>query len=151
MSSRCTLIVVRMLRNKSIETLTIGRYYVFDIDDIFQPTFYLKRGGSSLDEFVEMLNLAHILQREQMALVLPFTSVGINQIELHAAELGTGTPVSRTLETILGSIAQPAIADTKCSVDEYLQIHIGHLTMDGCYLLNRQFTSEHYTTETDGA
>ena len=86
-----------------------------------------------------MLQLAHVFQRQQVALVFQYASVGIQQIELHATELRTLATISRTLKAILRSIAQSAIANTKCAMNEHLQLNIGNLTVNLGNLVDRQF------------
>ena len=80
--------------------------------------------------------------------MLQLATVGIEQVELHAAELGTGTTVGRTVKTVLRGIAQATIADTQGAMDKDLQRHVGHLGMDVRYLVDRQFTRQHSTAET---
>ena len=101
-----------MALDKSIEVLTICCDDILYIRCILQTTFYLERGGTCLDELVQMLALIQILQGEQMALLLKHLTIGIQQVELHAAELSTGSSVGRTTKAMLGCITKTTIADT---------------------------------------
>ena len=75
-------------------------------------------------------------------------AVGIHQIELHTAELGTLATIGRTAETIMRGIALSAVAHTKGSVNEDLQLDVGHRLMDGAYLVDGEFAGQHHAAET---
>ena len=98
---RGSAISLRMLGNDGIEALAIGRNDILDVGNVLQSALNLERTGTCLHQFLQMLQLAHVLQRQQVTLVFQFASVGIKQIELHAAELRTLATIGRTLEAIL--------------------------------------------------
>ena len=143
-----TTVLVGMTPYERIEALAIGRHHVLDVAHILQPAFYLERGGTCSNQFFQMVRQVQVLQRQQVTLVLQLTAVGIDEVELHAAELGTLATVGRATETVLGNIAQATVADTQGSVDKDLQLDVGNLLVNLGYLPGRQFTSQHDTAKT---
>ena len=105
------LIFIRVFGYKGIETLTVGCYYIFNINDILQTSLNLKRGGTCKYQFVQMFRLIEILKRKQMTLMFQLTTIGIKQIEFHTAELGTCPAIGRATKAMLGGIANATIAD----------------------------------------
>ena len=83
-----------------------------------------------------------------MALMLDFLAIGIHQVELEAAELGTFPTVGRTTETILRCIANTRITNAKGTVHEDFEFHIRHSLMDFSDFLDGKFTSQHSSMET---
>ena len=77
--------------------------------------------------------------------MLKDTVIGIDEVELHAAELSTLTTIGRTPEAILRGIAQTTVADTEGTVDENLQLDIGHGLVNGTYLVDRQLACQYHT------
>ena len=145
-----TLVLPGMLLDISVEQLAISRRHILHIRHILESALNLERYGTRLDEFAKMLALVHIFQREEIALGIKHLTIGIEQIELHTTELGTGTTVGAATKAILRGIAESAIADAEGAMDEDLQLGIGLLTMDLGYLLNRQLTCQHHTGKTQG-
>ena len=90
-----------MSLDESVELPAIGSNHVLHITDILQPPLNLKGGGARPDELLQMGALVHVLERQQMTLMLYLLSVGIQQVEPHTAELGAGTTVGRAPEAIL--------------------------------------------------
>ena len=88
-----------------VEQLTVGRSDVLHISHILQASFYLERHGTGFDELSQMGTEVEVFQREQVALMLQLTAVGIEQVELHPAELRTLTTVGRAAETVFRGIA----------------------------------------------
>ena len=86
-----------------------------------------------------------------MTVVLQHPTLGIQEVELHPAELRTLTTVRTPTETILRRIADTAIAHAEGTMHEHLELDIGHLLMDCPYLLNRELTGQYHTTKTVGA
>ena len=113
-------VLVGMLTDDGVEALTIGGRDVLHVRDILQATFDLKRGGTSLGQSQQVVALVHVLQREQITLVLNLTAVGILQGEAHPTELGALTTVGAPAETVLGGIADAGIADAQGAMDENL-------------------------------
>ena len=140
-----------MLGNDGVEALTVGCHDVLDIGDILEAPLNLERHGTRLDEFLEVGRLVQILQRQQMALVFQLTTIGIEEVELHAADLCTGTTIGRTAKAILRGIAQAAIADTEGTMNEDFQLYVRYFAVDGGNLFNRKLTRQDNTTETQRA
>ena len=151
MAERGSLVLVGMTGNDGIEALAVVGGHILHVVDALEPPLNLERHGAGLDELFEMVALVEVLQREQMALTLDDTAVGIDKVELHAAELGTLTAIGAAPETMLGGIAQTAIADAEGSVDKDLELYVGHLTMDFGYLGYRQLAGKHHTAKTQRA
>ena len=118
-----------------------------DIGDILEAPLNLEGHGTRLDEFLEVGRLVEVLQRQQVALVLEFVAIGIEEVELHAAHLCAGTTVGRTPKAVLRGIAESAIADAEGSMDEDLQFDVGNVAVDGGNLVDRQFACQDDTTE----
>ena len=136
-----------MTSNNSIQLLTIGCHHILHIGNILQASLYLKRDSTCLNEFFQVGRLVQVFQRQQMTLVLQLTTIGIEQIELHATDLCTGATIGRTAKAMLRGIAQTTIADTQGAMNKDLQLYIGYLTVNGCNLFDRQLTSQYHTTE----
>ena len=130
-----------------VQTLTVGGRHVLHVADVLQAPLNLERRGTGLNEPLQVVALVHVLQRQQVAVVLYHAAVGINQVELHAAELGARATVGRTAETVLRGIAQPTVTDAEGAMNKDLQLHVGHLTMNLPDLIDRQFTGQHHTAE----
>ncbi len=130
-SHRRPTIFVWIFCHDFIQFLTVGRNHILHIVDILEPSLYLERGGSRIGQFQQMVYLAEILEREEMALVLYLTVIGIHKVELHAAELGTFTTVGRTPKAFLRGIAHPRIADTEGTMHKHFQLYVTNLLMDG--------------------
>ena len=148
MSLGGTTVLTGMSGDKSVKPLAVCRHDILHIGDVLQPSFYLKRGGTSLYQFLQMVALVHVLQRQEMSLMRYLTTVGIQQVKLHPTELSTGTTVGRTSKTIFRGIANATVTDTQSTMHENLQFDIGHFPMDSRYFVNRQFTCQDDTLET---
>ena len=135
-ASGTAAILVWMATDDLVETLTIGRRDVLHIGDILQSALYLERSGTGLDQFLQMVALVHILQGEQVTVALHFPTLGIDQRELHPAELRTLATVGAASETMLGGVTDAGITDAQGPVDEDLQLDIRHLTMNLCNLVD---------------
>ena len=146
-SLRGSTILVGMARNESIEPLVVGSNDILDIRDILQAALNFERRGTGFDEFFQVVALVQVLERQQVALMLPFAAIGINQIELHAAYLGTLSAVGRASETILRGIALTAIANAQGSMYKHLEVDVGDGLVDSSNLVDRQFASKHHTPE----
>ena len=148
---RGTLVLAGMLLDIGVEQLAIGRRHILHIRHILESALNLKRHSTRLDEFAQMFALVHILQREEIALRIEHLAISIEQVELHAAELGTGTTVGAAAKAILRRIAESAIADAERTMDKDLEFGIGLLTMDVGYLLSRQLARQYHTGKAQGA
>ena len=84
-----------------------------------------------------------------MARLLHHLSVGIHHVKCQTAELCALSPIGRTTETILRGIAQATIADAQGTMDKHLQFDIRHGTVNLAYLVNGEFSRQHYPTETE--
>ena len=144
---RGTPVVVGAFGTKGVEALTIGGDDVFHIGDILQPSLYLERNRSGIGQLFQRVDATHVLQRQQMALVLNLTTVGIQQVVLHTTHLGTFTTIGRPPQTVLRHVALSAIAHTQRSMHKHLELHIGHLPMNLANLLQRQLTCQNHTAE----
>ena len=89
----------------------------------------------------------HIFQREQVTLVFQFAAIGIDEVELHAAELRAGTTVGRAAEAVFGGVAQAAIADTQRAMNEDFEFDIGHSLVDGSNRIGREFAGKNHTAK----
>ena len=104
--SRTATILIRKTTDDLIESLTIGCSDILHITNILQTTFYLKGGCTCLNKFQQMVALVHVLQGEQISVMLHFHTLCIQQRELHPTELGTLPTIGATTKTTLGSIAK---------------------------------------------
>ena len=144
---RCPDISALALGNDFVESLAVGCHDILYIGSILQPAFYLERHHSGCCQGTKIVDTTHVFQRKQMALVDVFVSVGIDQVELQSAELGTLASVSTPAETVFRGIASARIADTQRTMHESLDLNVGHSLMDVAYLLKREFAGEHYPAE----
>ena len=140
-----------MLGNDGVETLTVGSHHILDIADVLQASLNLKRDGTSLDEFLQVGRLVEVLQRQEVALMFQFTAISIEEVELHATDLCAGSPIGRTAKAILRGIAETTVADAEGTMNEDLQLYVGHCLVNGGNLFNRQLTRQDDATETQGA
>ena len=147
LSARGTAVSVGMLADDSVERLAIGRSDILHVSGILQATFNLERRRTGIDEFLQVAAQVHIFQREQVTLVFQFAAIGIDEVELHAAELCAGTAVGRTTEAVFGSVAQAAIADTQRAMNEDFELDIGHGLVDGSNLVGREFAGKNHTAK----
>ena len=74
-------------------------------------------------------------------------SVGIKQVELHAAKLCALTTVGTTSEALLRRIALSAVAHAEGTMHEDLKLYIGNAAVDGSYFIHRQLPGQHHTPE----
>ena len=84
-----------------------------------------------------------------MPVVHYLTTVSINQIKLHSAELCTLAPVGRAVKTELRGIANTRVADAQGAVNEHLQFNIGHGLMDGCNLVKGKLARQNSAFKTE--
>ena len=143
-----SLVAVRMTADDVVESFAVGCRHVLHVGDVLQATFNLERRGPRINQLLQVVAEVQILERQEVTVVLQDTALGIQQVERHAADLGTGTTIGRTSEAILGDVTLAGIADAEGAVNEDLQRHVGHLAMDGGNLVNRQLTRQDHTTET---
>ena len=147
LSARGTAVTVRMLADDGVERLAIGRSDILHVGGILQATLNLERRRTGIDELLQVTAQVHILQREQVTLVFQFTAIGIDEVELHAAELRAGTAVSGTAEAVFGGVAQAAIADAQRAMNEDFEFDIGHSLVDGSNLVGREFAGKDHTAK----
>ena len=147
LSARCTAVTVGMLADDGVERLAIGRSDILHVSGILQPAFNLERRRTGIDEFLQVAAQVHIFQREQVTLVFQFAAIGIDEVELHAAELCAGTTVGRAAEAVFGGVAQAAIADTQRAMNEDFEFDIGHGLVDGSNLVGREFAGKNHTAK----
>ena len=137
-----------MCSDITIEQFAIGCSNILDIRHIFQSSFNLKRHSTCLYELSKVIALVHILQGKKITLTVEHLTIGIEQVELHATELGTCTSIGTTIEAILRSIAETAIADTQSTMNEDLEVCLRFLTVDIGNLVSRELTCQHHTGKT---
>ena len=130
-----------------VEALAVGCRDVLHVGGVLQAALYLERRGAGLYEPLQVVALVHVLQREQVAVVFKGASVGIDEVELHAAELCALATVGAAAEAMLRGVAEARIADAEGSVDEDLELHLGHVAVYGCYLVDGELASEHHPAE----
>ena len=147
-SARSPLEVVGTPTDQVIESLAIGSYHVLHVGDVLQPAFYLERHSTRVGEFLQRIDAAHVLQRQQVTLMLNLAAVGIEEVVLHAAHLRTLATIGRAAQTELRHIALSAVAHAQRSMHEHLKFHIRHPAMNLANLLQRQLASEHDPAET---
>ena len=145
------MVKVGMTAHYLIEALAVGGCDILDIGHVLEPSLNLKRRGTCLSQVLKQVYPTHILQREQVAVVLNDVVVSINQVELHTAELCTLTSVSRTVEAVLRGIAHATIADTQRTMNEDFKFDIGQGFVNGPYLIDGEFTRQDDTAETQVA
>ena len=150
-SLRGTAVFAGMTVDDLIEPLAVGRHHILHVGDILQPPLNLHRAGTGLHQFLQRVNAAHILQRQQMTALLYRTAVGILQVELQPAELRAGTPVGTTMEAIFRRIANARITDAQSSVNKHFQLHIGHRLVNRANILHRQLTCQHHSAKAQRA
>ena len=129
-AARTAAILTGMTPDDLVQPLTVSRRHILYIRDILQPAFYLQRCSPRLDEFLQMVDAVHIFEGEQIAVMHQRPTLRILQREFHATELRALSAIGATSETILRSIADAGIADTKSTVDKYLKLHIRNLVMN---------------------
>ena len=76
---RTAAVLVRITADDIVEPLTISRSDIFHIVDIFQASLNLKRCGSGLNQFKQMIALVHILQREKITVMFHLPAFYINE------------------------------------------------------------------------
>ena len=135
LSKGSSAIIVGPTAHEVIEFPTIGADHILDIVSRLQPSFNLERADACFGQFLQMVEAVHILQRQQMAVVLYRTAVSVEQIELHPAELSASTPVGRPSEAVLRGVADSGIAHTERTMDKAFQLYSGYCLMDGLNLI----------------
>ena len=140
-----------MATDKCIQAFAIGRRDILHIANVLQAPFNLERSGTCLGQLLQMVTLVEVFQRQQVTVMLDDASLGINQIKLHATELGTLASIGGAVEAMLRSIAEATIADAQGAMDKDLQLDVRHLTMDVGNLADRQFTGQDYAAEAQRA
>ena len=93
MTSGGTAILLRIHRYQLIQRLIVGSHHILHIVDVLQSALYLEGRGTGVSQLLEMSNLTEVLEREQVSLVLYLLVVGVEEVELHTAELGALTTV----------------------------------------------------------
>ena len=74
-----TTIFVRIAADDVVEPLAIGCCDILHIADILQTALYLKRGGTCLNQLQQVIALVHILEGEQITVVLHFPTLAVDQ------------------------------------------------------------------------
>lgn len=110
-SAAAAAVLSWMAGDDLIETLTIGRHHILHITCVLQTTLYLQGAHTRSHQFLQMVYLAKVFEREQVLVADDGGSIVILEVEGETAKLGTGTAVGRPLETILRGVAQSAITD----------------------------------------
>ena len=137
-----------MLTDIGVKALAISSGYVLNVSNILEAALDLKRYGTRLDEFIQIIALVHILEREQVTLVFYLLAIGIDQRETHTTELGALTTVGATLETMLRGIADARIANAQGTMHKHLEFDIRHLAMNLGNLFGRELTRQNGTRKT---
>ena len=130
LSHRGTTVLVRMLADDGIQSLTIGGRHILDIRGILQTAFDLKRHSTCFNEFKEMIALVHILQRQQITVAHYLAIRCIQQREAHPTELGTLPSVGTATKAILRSITKSGVADAQRTMDKDFEFHLRNILMD---------------------
>ena len=110
-SAAAAAVLSWMAGDDLIETLTIGRHHILHITCVLQTTLYLQGAHTRSHQFLQMVYLAKVFEREQVLVVDDGGSIVILEVEGETAKLGTGAAVGRPLEAILRGVAQSAITD----------------------------------------
>ena len=79
LAQRTATIFVRIAADDVVESLAIGCRDILHIADILQTALNLKRGGTCLNQFQQMVALVHILEGEQITVVLHFPTLAVDQ------------------------------------------------------------------------
>ena len=119
-ANRGTSVFVGVLCYNLVKRLAVSCHHVLDISNVLQSALNLKRTDARLSHVLKVLYLAHVLQREQMSVVLYFVSLAVDEAIFHSAQLRTLAPVSATLKTMLRGVAQSGEADTQRAVHKSL-------------------------------
>ena len=136
-----------MAVDDGIEPLAVGGRDILHIAHILQAPLYLERGGASLYQLLQIVTPVEVAQRQQMAVALHHPALGILERKAHAAELSTLATIGTTPEAILRGIALAGIAHAEGTVDEHLELYVGHLPVDLGYLADGELTGQHDTGE----
>ena len=128
-------VIVGAAPHQIIKFPTVSTDHILDIVSRLQPSFNLERADTGIGQFLKMVEAVHILQRQQMAVMLYRMPVSVEQIELHTAKLSTSTPVGRTAEAVLRGVADTGIAHTERAMDKALQLDSGYCLVYGLDLI----------------
>ena len=149
--ARSPTIVVGPAGHQLVQAARVGSHYVLDVVSILQAAFDFKRAGTSIGQLLKGIYLTEVSKREQVTLMLYLATVGINEVELEAAELSTLAPVGTTAKAVLRRIAYAGIAHTERAMDKHLELEVRGSLVYGLYLVGRQLAGQYYPTETQGA
>ena len=121
LAKRCTAVALRILSHQLVELLTVSRHHILNISHVFKSPFNLKRSGPCLCQFLQMVYLAKVFHRKQVALAFDNLPRSINQVEFHAAELRASTAIGTARKTMLRHIAHTRIANTQRAVHKHFK------------------------------
>ena len=130
-----------------VQALAVGSRHVLHVGHVFQPSLYLQRGNSCVEQLLQHVQAVHVLQRQQVLVLHHHPSVGIHQRERQAAELGTLPTVGTAPEASLAGVTLSAITYTQSPVHKHLERRVGTGLVDGGYLVKRQFARQYHLSE----
>ena len=90
-----------MVLDYFVEPLTVGRHNVLYVACILESSLNLEGCGTGLTESLDIVDLAHVLERQKMPLMLYSPAIGVFEVEFQPAELCALATVGRPSETIL--------------------------------------------------
>ena len=105
-----------------IDGATVGCRDILHVGGILQSAFDFERPHACIHHGLKVIDPAHILQREQVAIALNDAAFIVHQIESQATELGAATTVGRAVKLIGGGIAAPTVTDAQRTMDEGFNI-----------------------------
>ena len=147
LAPRASAILSGILLNNLVELLTVGRHHILHVGRILQSSLNLERGGSGCDNFLQTVELVHVLEREQMACPANDVATTVLKVEGEAAELCALATVGASSETMVRSIASPRIAHAQGTMHKHLKLRLRHSLVDSPNLFGREFACQHHSAE----
>ena len=144
LAKRCTTVALRIFSHQLVQLLTVSRHNILNVGHVFESPFNLKRSGTCLCQFLQMVYLAKVFHRKQVALAFDNLARCIYQVELHAAELCASTTIGTARKTMLRHIAHARIANTQCAVHKDFKLGLRQLLVYAPYLVYGKLSRQNH-------
>ena len=143
-ASRCPRVTVGEPLHQLVEFLGVSRRDVLHVGHVLEPSLDLERRDPCLRHAVEAVELAEVLEREEVFSPQELLPLCVFEVELHAAHLGALAPVGAALEERLADEALAAVGDTEGAMDEGLEAQLRAAAVYVADFGQGELTREHH-------
>lgn len=138
---------IRIFQHVVVKNLPIMCCDVFDVGQVFEPSFNFKGGDACIYHGPNMLGGVEVFEGEEM-LVFSENFAAIGEVVCGTTGLAAASSVARAAVEVLAEVALAAVGYAERAVNESLEFHVGGFA-DFLHLLKAGLAGEDYATETD--